>query len=136
MDCLPYFPHQSLAEHGCGQAHVTFARETGMGGGPRSGNCPLLANTIRASVVCQKSSTGVSAAETLYSTCFFGAVVSLCGCVEPIRRRFVWSCSEFVWLCVTPAMRRRLVARGERKAQAASSWERGHYIPGNSQLGI
>lgn len=137
MDCLLYFPHQSLAEHDCGQAHVTFARETGMGIAPGSGNYPLLANTIRVTVLYQKSSAGVSAAETSYSTCFFGAVVSSCGCVEPIKRGFVWSCSEFVWLCVTPpARRRRLVARVERKAQAASSWEKGHYTPGNSQLGI
>lgn len=99
LDCLPYFPHESLAEHGQGQAHVTFAGETGMGIGPGSGNDPSLANTVRVSVVCQKSSTGISAAEILYSTCGFGTAVSLCGDVEPIRRRFVWNCSEFVWLC-------------------------------------
>lgn len=66
-----------------------------MGIGPGSGNDPSLASTIRVSVVGQKSSTGVSAAETLYSTCLFGAALSLCGYVDIPRRR-------------------RLLARGEK----------------------
>lgn len=83
--CLPCFPHECLAhEHGHGQAHVTFAR-TGMGTGPGSGHCPSLANTPRVSVVCQTSSTGVSAAETVLHVVLWNCG-EFCGYVEPIRR--------------------------------------------------